>query len=272
MGKFILSCTTCSLRSPGRDELIDTLEHAPAAGFRYWGLAGPPFWTLGCPRWVDAAKINRMAKEVGLLGLTEVYASSIPTDSEESAVYYAENSLIHSARLSVALRSPLLVFSGGKRDEGAAGLDRSVVAIQRLLDMIADLDLRIALEPHYRSRFQDEADFDYIFNRIDHPKLGITADTGHFHSAGVNTESIIRKYKSKILNIHLKDHVGTQSVSVGEGEINLEGIFSALAETGYSGALGLEIEPLDTKKLPQYVRSSYVHITKLLDKLGVGYE
>ena len=42
MSRFTLSCTTCTLRAPGKDELLETLEHAPAAGFEYWGVAGPP--------------------------------------------------------------------------------------------------------------------------------------------------------------------------------------------------------------------------------------
>ena len=47
MSRFTLSCTTCALRAPGKDELLETLEHAPAAGFEYWGVAGPPFRTPG---------------------------------------------------------------------------------------------------------------------------------------------------------------------------------------------------------------------------------
>ena len=272
MSTFLLSCTTCALRAPGRDELIETLNHAPAAGFRYWGVAGPLFWTPGVPRWVDSVQINRMAGEAGMLGMTEVYASSIPTESESAAQRYVENSLVHSARLAEALKSSFLVFSGGKRDEGTTGLDYSLAGINLLLPMIEDLDIKIALEPHYQSRFHDTDDFGYIFERVNHPKVGITVDTGHFHSAGVDTKALIRKYRSKIFNIHLKDHVGTQSVSIGEGEIDLKGIFSVLMEIGYSGALALEIEPEDTENLPAYVRASHSYITGLLDELGADYE
>ena len=272
MSRFHMSCTTCALRAPGRDELIETLNHAPAAGYRYWGVAGPTFWTPGVPQWVDAAKINRMADEAGLHGMTEVYAAAIPTDSASAAVRYVENSLIHSARLAEALRSPLLVFSGGKRETGTAGLDACIAGIERLLPMIGDLEVRVALEPHYHSRYQDAADFDYIFNRIDHPKIGITVDTGHFHSAGVDTKALIRKYAPKILNVHLKDHVGTQSVNIGEGEIDLKGIFAVLMEIGFSGALALEIEPEDTENLPKYVRSSHAYIVGLLNELGAEYD
>ena len=272
MSSFLMSCTTCALRAPGKDELTETLTHAPAAGYRFWGVAGPPFWTPGVPQWVDAEKIKLLARGAGLRGMTEVYAAPIPTDSEKAAILYVENSLIHSARLAEALHSPYLVFAGGKREEGTAGLDNSIAAIKRLLPMIEDLEVRIALEPHYRSRYQNAEDFDYILNRIDHPKVGITVDTGHFHSANVDTKALIRKYAPKIWNVHIKDHVGTQSVNIGEGEIDLKGIFAVLVEIDYTGALALEIEPEDTENLPKYVRSSYKYISKLLNELGADYE
>ena len=53
--------------------------------------------------------------------------------------------------------------------------------------------MRVALEPHYRSQYQDAEDFDFLFQRLDHPQLGITVDTGHFHAAGVDTRALIRE-------------------------------------------------------------------------------
>ena len=270
MNRFIFSCTTCALRAPGKDELLETLKHAPAAGFEYWGVAGPPFWTAGVPQWVDADKINRLAAEAGLRGMTEVYASPIPTDSPQSALAYVEYSLIHSCDLAERLNCPLVVFSGGRRDEeGSAGLEASVAGLKALLPMIENMEIKVALEPHFRSRYQDAEDFDFIFERIDHPQLGITVDTGHFHAAGVDTRTFIRKYARKIWNIHLKDHIGTQSVAIGEGEIDLQGIFALLHEVGYEGALALEIEPEDPDNLPRYVAEAYAYLKNLLtDVIG----
>ena len=270
MSRFIFSCTTCALRAPGRDELLETLKHAPAAGFEYWGVAGPPFWTAGVPQWIDADKINRLAAEAGLRGMTEVYASPIPTDSPQAAIGYVEYSLIHTCALAERLNCPLVVFSGGRRDEqGSAGLEASVAGLKALLPMIEDMAIKVALEPHFHSRYQDAEDFDFIFERIDHPQLGITVDTGHFHAAGVDTRALIRKYAPKIWNIHVKDHIGAQSVAIGEGEIDLRSIFSQLHEVGYEGALALEIEPEDPDNLPRYVTEAYVYLKNLLrDVMG----
>lgn len=265
MSRFTLSCTTCALRAPGKDELLETLEHAPAAGFEYWGLAGPPFWTPGVPRWVDAEGIVRLATEAGLRGVTEVYASPIPTDSPKAAVAYVESSLVHSCQLAERLRSPLVVFSGGRRGgDGAAGLEASVAGLEALLPLIEGMDIKVALEPHLNSRYQEASDYDFIFDRLDHPQLGITVDTGHFYSAGVDMATLIRKYTAKVWNVHVKDHLGTQSVALGAGEIDLRGIFAVLHEVGYEGALALEIEPEDTENLPRYVAEAYPYLQDLL--------
>ncbi len=71
MSRFIMSCTSCALRAPGKDELMETLKYAPAAGYKYWGVAGPAFWTPLVAKWLDTEKINRMAAEAGMKGMTE---------------------------------------------------------------------------------------------------------------------------------------------------------------------------------------------------------
>jgi len=270
MSKFIMSCTTCALRGNG-DEVADTFTHAPGAGYKYWGTAGPSLWTPWIARWLDADKMRSQAAEAGLKGCTEVYCPQIATASEEAAVKSID-AIVVQAEFTVRLACPLLVFTGGKREEGDAGLAATVAGLQALMPRLEGMPIRVALEPHYHSRFQDDHDYDYIFSRVDHPQLGITVDTGHFHSAGVDTKAFIRRYAARIWNVHLKDHVGTQSVNIGEGEIDLKGIFAVLDEIGFDGALALEIEPEDTTKLPMYVKQSYDHIASLLGELGISYE
>lgn len=255
MSRFTLSCTSCALRGSGEDELLDTLKHAPAVGFKYWGVAGPAFWTPGVPQWVDADRINRLAAEAGLKGMTEVYARGITTDSPQAAEKYVRRDLIHSFHLAQRLNCPLVVFSGGRRQEG--GLEASISGIKALIPLIEDMPVSVALEPHYHSQYQNAEDYDVIFSAIDHPKVGITVDTGHFHSAGVDTEAFIRKYSSKIWNLHLKDHVGTESVAIGAGEIDLKGIFTALHEIDFEGIIALELEVRDRENLPKYVAEAY---------------
>ena len=262
MSKFILSCTTCALRAPGKDELLEALKYAPAAGFKYWGVAGPLFWTPGIPQWIDADKINKLAAEAGLKGMTEVYARGIATDSPQAAEEYVRRDLVHSFHLAEKLNCPLVVFSGGKRQEG--GLEASIAGIKALLPLIKDMPIKVALEPHYHSQYQDAADYDVIFSNIDHPQVGITVDVGHFHSAGVDTKAFIQKHSARLWNIHLKDHIGTESVAIGKGEIDLRGILEVLHKIDYEGPVALELEVRDKENLPRYVAEAYTYLRNMI--------
>jgi len=270
MSRFIMSCTTCALRAPLKDEISETLEYAPKAGYRYWGIAGPALWTPYVSKWLDAERIKREAAEAGLIGCTEVYCPQINTTSPKMALRSIE-AILCQCTFAVKMDCPYVVFSGGQRQEGVAGLEATVAGLEALLPKIESMPIKLALEPHFRSQFQDAEDYDFIFERIAHPQLGITIDTGHFHSAGVDTPAFIRKYADKIWNIHLKDHVGTQSVAIGAGEIDLKGLFELLDDIGFEGALALEIEPEDTDKLPQFVAEAYMYLQRLVKEV-IGEE
>jgi len=258
---MILSCTTCSLRGYARDEILSCFQYAPAAGYQYWGIAGQLLWTLGGARWFDARKAHSLSRMAGLQGCTEVYGPSFPTDSVEKAEAAAEDiALLFD--VAESLESPLVVISGGRR--GDSGLDSTIAGIRKLLPLIEDKKAKLALEPHHGSQFQTREDYDRIFAAIDHPKVGITVDTGHFHTAGVDWKQLIQDYGSKIYNVHVKDHIGAQSVPLGRGEIDLPGMAVALRDIGYQGALAVELEVKDSENLPRYVEESYRYLSQLL--------
>lgn len=258
---MILSCTTCALRNPPLDEILETFRHAPVAGYSYWGLAGPITWTPGLIRWLDTEGLQRRAAEVGLKGLTEVYASAIATDSVEAAERSVEDLLLN-VEASVKLKCPLVVFSGGKRTPG--GLENTLAGLRKLLRLIADMPVKVALEPHVGSQFQNETDYEEIFGNITTEQLGITIDTGHFHEAGVDWKALIRKYPDRIYNVHVKDHVGSQSVPIGQGEIDMPGLIRELRAINYRGPLAVELEVKDPENLPLYVSDAYQYLSDLI--------
>ena len=261
MSEIILSCTTCALRNPPLDEISETFKHAPKAGYSYWGLAGPITWTPGLIRWLDADGLRHQAEEVGLRGLTEVYASAISTDSVEAAESSIPDLLLN-AEATVKLQCPLLVFSGGRRQTD--GLKHTLAGLDKLTQSIADLPVKVALEPHTGSQFQDETDYDEIFQHITTEQIGITIDTGHFHVAGVNWKALIRKYPDRIYNVHVKDHIGSQSVPIGEGEVDMPGLIHELRAIDYCGPLAVELEVEDPENLPRYVSDAYQYLSGLI--------
>ena len=260
MTKFVLSCTTCATRAPGKDEISECLVHAPKAGYKAWGIASPLVRTRGLVRWADADLLRRSAVEAGLETCTEVYGPAFPTDSVEVARRSASD-LIPLFAFAEQLDSPLVVISGGKRQPG--GIEATIAGIVELLPAIENSPVRLALEPHYRSQIQYPEDYDAILAEITTPQVGITIDTGHFFSAGVDWRPFIHKYADRIYNVHVKDHIGTQSVALGQGQVDLRGYVQELDAINYEGALAVELEVEDPENLPRYCAEAYT----LLDEL-----
>ena len=265
MSRFVLSCTTCATRGistqgDDRDEVKACFRYAPRAGYKYWGMAGPPLWFIGGARWFDARRVSGLAKRAGLKGCTEVYGPQFPTDSPAAAEEAAEE-IARMFEVARDMRSPLVVITGGKR-VGRSGLDASIAGVRRLLTLVRGMPVRLALEPHFGSQFQSREDYDALFSALDDPQVGITVDTGHFHSAGVDWKALIRAYAPKICNVHLKDHRGTQSVPVGAGEIDLKGVIETLHEISYEGALAVELEVVDSQNLPRYIAEAHDYLLR----------
>jgi len=263
MSNFILSCTTCATRMPGWDEVLACFKFAPKAGFKYWGIAGPFLWTPGMPRWLDTNKLKRMASEVGLVGLTEVYGPGFPTDSVAAAEKHAE-AVALNFDVAEAMDCPYTVISGGARKEDDSGLKATIAGIKKLLTLVKNKPVKLALEPHYGCQVMKMEDFDTILGAIGDEKLGVTIDTGHFHAAGVDNIAFVKKYPDRVYNVHFKDHIGRQSVEIGKGEIDLKGFVQALHDADYDGALGLELEVKDPENLPQYCADAYVIMKDLV--------
>ncbi len=261
MGEIYLSCTTCALRGRGRDEIEETFRYAPAAGYRAWGLAGPFTWEPGLAQWLDVAKLKRRALAAGLSILSEVWTPPIPTESAEQAAIGARHVAL-TARVAERLGCDRLVQTGGKRREG--GLAQTIAGLNQLLDLLGDSPMRICLEPHVGSQILYPEDYHALLSALDTPRVGITVDTGHFHSAGVDWKALIRRYASRIYNVHLKDHLGAQSVAIGKGEIDLPGLVAVLREIDYSGPLALELEVTDPENLPRYIVEAHDYMSALL--------
>lgn len=261
MSKFILSCTTCATRQPWRDEIEECFTHAPKAGYKAWGIAGPVCWTPGLSQWVDLKRMRQRAEAVGLTQCTEVYSMPIPTDSVELARTGA-GQIARNFDMAETLGSPLVVHSGGRRQPG--GLEATIAGLEALLPLIEGKEIKLALEPHYGSQIMFLDDYDTIFAAIDSPQVGITLDSGHFHSANVDWRLVIDRFADRILNCHVKDHISIQSVAIGAGEIDLRAYIEALHAIDYEGALAVELEVVDFENLIRYGAEAYQYLSKIV--------
>lgn len=263
MPSIPLSCTTCCFRDRGGDEIEETLRHAPEAGYSLMGLAGPVTWERGLMQWFDRAKFRAKLDELGL-GLTEIWSAGVPTDSDEAVRQGAEHHG-YIADACLDLDCPCMVVTGGPRNDDG-GLQRTIEGLRMLADHIAGQSVRVCLEPHVGSQILYPDDYAAIFDGVASDQFGLTIDTGHFHTAGVDFTALIREYADRVWNVHLKDHLGPQSVAIGTGEIDLAGLIEVLGEIGYGGALALELEVTDPQNAVAYVREAREYLEELMKR------
>lgn len=86
--------------------------------------------------------------------------------------------------------------------------------------------------------------------------FGIIWDVCHtFSSCGNDIDEVYRVIRPFVKHVHLKDAVkaegGTEIRTLGEGNINIEGIIQMLLSDGYSGYFSFEHEKVWHKELPE---------------------
>ncbi|MFQ6133026.1 MAG: sugar phosphate isomerase/epimerase family protein [Armatimonadota bacterium] len=124
----------------------------------------------------------------------------------------------------------------------------SAEAFDSLEKLVAEYDIRIAVHNHGPGASYDTvAD---VVNAVKdrHPNIGACVDTGHFIRSGEDPVEAIYRLKGRVFGLHVKDVAAqtkkTHDVIIGEGFLDVEGMFKALKDVGFpaDGALSLEFE------------------------------
>ncbi len=158
------------------------------------------------------------------------------------------------------------VTSTGASPRGEpGGLERVIDCVRQVLRQTpAGSSVRLTLKPHLGNVLEQAADFDAVLAAVADPRVGLCVDTGHFHSASVDTLAFIRRHATRLYNVHLKDHRGTVSVGIGRGEVDLAAVVAVLREVRYQGGLTVELEVPDPENLPRYTQEAYIYLSGLL--------
>ncbi|MEN6314348.1 MAG: sugar phosphate isomerase/epimerase family protein [Clostridiaceae bacterium] len=129
--------------------------------------------------------------------------------------------------------------SGNAPPPNDIGLDR----IKRIVDRAKQKVVNVAFENLLRIEF-----LQYIFEHIDSDRLGFCYDSGHHHSKTPDWD-LLAVFGSRLMALHLHDNDGYISGAKEEdqhrmpfdGTINWTAIMRKISETGYNGAVALEV-------------------------------
>lgn len=256
---------TVAYRGWRGDEIDEAIEDASSAEYRYIEIQNLPGNRLGrvISGEEDVANFAN-ALYIGGLEPVTIYVPPWGGPTDEAAKQRAKE-IQKFLEVAKRLKIKTAVSTDHERVDG--GIGRIIITLKELEPYIAKTGINLGLEPHYKNRIEQISDYDEIFATIKNPQIGICLDTGHFHSAKVDTVALIRKYPDRIFHAHIKDHIGTQSVPFGTGETDNLSVIKELEKIGYKGYLSVELEVEDKSQTPRYVREAREYLEKLIQEV-----
>ena len=258
-------CASICYRGYADDEVAGTLENAPKIGYRFMEIHGPMTWSVEAVEAFDLPAVSARLRASGM-ACAGIYPPGWGGRDDADVRAHAR-AIVKCAGFARALDADHLATTGASPRGEAGALERVIDCARQVVDQLDPGNpVHLALEPHFGNVLQDPEDFARVFDAVPDPRVGLCVDTGHFHSAGVDTPAVIHRFAPRIFTVHLKDHIGAVSVGIGRGEIDLAAIVAALREINYRGGLTVELEVEDPQNLPRYTEEAYIYLSGLLGK------
>lgn len=200
-------------------DLATTLNHTKSLGLQYLELHDGHLAFTSAP--AELEKARRMMSDAGIRPVG-VYIHDAFTEDE----MVARPIFQHAQAVGYSY------ITGEPRKESLPVLDR----------MVKEFGTQAALHNHGpKSRYETLKDVMAVLDA--HPNLTAVVDIGHFARSKVDPVRAIRTIGRRSVAIHVKDvDKDGGNVVVGEGLIDMPGVFRALAETKFDGLMVLEYE------------------------------
>tara|TARA_R100001143_G_scaffold63581_1_gene72396 strand:+ start:244 stop:1197 length:954 start_codon:yes stop_codon:yes gene_type:complete len=132
-------------------------------------------------------------------------------------------------------------------------------------ELVKEFDIMMAIHNHPKPDDPDSNymlwDPNYIAGLLDgrDPRLGISADTGHWMRSGVSPVEALQLSEGRIISLHLKDvdQFNLQAVDVifGTGVGNVSGVLEELIRQNFAGHISIEYEANWMNNVPEVAQN-----------------
>ncbi len=127
----------------------------------------------------------------------------------------------------------------------------SVESIDTIEKLVKEYDIRVGFHDHDRQPNNPSYrmwDPNYVLSVVKgrDPRIGLTADTGHWTRSGLKPLDCIKLAKGRIISLHLKDSnedsLNAHDVPWGTGTANIRGFLDELKRQHFEGNISIEYE------------------------------
>jgi hydroxypyruvate isomerase len=198
----------------------------------------------GVENWQTAAERIR-ERGLDVAYATDAIAPLTDPDRRAEAISDAETLIERAEAVGASTLHPPVGAEQDHRSR-ATQVESAAAGLALIADRAAEAGIEVVLEP----RTSREADWYFlhtvaqaveVLDTLDHPNAGLLLDFYHEQIEAGDLITTVREHADLIGHVHCSD-VPTGGPP-GTGEINYETVLTALAETGYDGAVAMEFDP-----------------------------
>lgn len=273
-----IACGTVCFRNMPLEE---ALRRIADAGYEWVeAQATAPFCPHVDPWHDDPAAFVRQVDECGLAGVTALWAPNGAMLADPDAVAGIGAALTWAQAAGI----PVVNAADGQKPAGMSDADALDLLADRLaaiLDVAARCEVFLAIEPHGTFSLTPDG-LEAIMGLSDSPWLGINYDTANIHRAtyvetaagayswkpmGESADEVatLERVVGRVVHCHVKDVVGSRSVALGDGEVDVLGCLQVLQRHGYEGVVSLETEgEEEPEQMQQLIERSHRFLERAL--------
>lgn len=237
---MIIGCNTVLFASLSLD---DALQHIAWAGYDAAEIA-----CLGNARHVwpdfDKAQLDAARKsfEASGLKIVAMEAATNLLDPEKRQWFYS------ALKLAADLGIPLVSSGSGGKDN-----EEDLKEAERIMPEVAaeaaKLGVKVSVKAHVHAAVHDVASAIRVAKAANSPWVGINYDPTHLYREGEDILEAWDKLAPHVVHIHFRDLQGGEDKAIGppafqvpgRGVLDLPPLLKKIHDSGYDGALDLEV-------------------------------
>lgn len=250
-----LGCNTVDFR---KESLDYALEKIAKAGYEYVEVEANLKWCSHADPWKDdPVKFKDKIKSFGFKGVSAI-GSHRELITSEQGVKDIKKALEWAHEAGV----PVILTGEGRIPQDMSVEDALKILKERykeILEIAEKFKVYLAIEDHGSISLTPDG-LPRLLGLAESKWFGVNFDTANIHRGDyVGTDSngyewkmgakssydeveLLKKVADKVRHVHIKDVIGRNAVTLGQGEINLIGCLEVLKKSGYQGVLSFETE------------------------------
>jgi Sugar phosphate isomerases/epimerases len=250
-----IGCNTVAFR---KESLDYALEKIAKAGYEYVEVEANLKWCSHADPWKnDPVKFKDKIKSFGFKGVSAI-GSHRELITSEQGVRDIKRALEWAHDADV----PVILTGEGRIPQDMSVEDALHILKERykeILEVAEKFKVYLAIEDHGSISLTPDG-LPRLLGLVESKWFGVNFDTANIHRGDyVGTDSegyewkmgakssydeveLLKKVADKVRHVHIKDVIGRNAVTLGQGEINLIGCLEVLKKSGYQGVLSFETE------------------------------